>query len=113
MLDYLTGIAKADGRVTPDEILTLRNIARALLVDAREIDSLLNLGTDTLEAAYKVLEVSPDVSNDELKRAYKRLVLKHHPDRVATLGDDIRQRAEEKLKQINNAYEKVSKSRGL
>lgn len=113
LLDYLTGIAKADGRVTPDEVLTLRNIARALLVDAREIDSLLNLGTDTLEAAYKVLEVAPDVSNDELKRAYKRLVLKHHPDRVATLGDDIRQRAEEKLKQINDAYEKVSKSRGL
>lgn len=113
LLDFLVGIAKADGRVTSDEVDMLRRIAGAMLLDQNEVDALLNLGKDDLEAAYKVLEVSPDISDSELKRAYKKLVLKHHPDRVATLGEDIRLKAEEKLKQVNNAYEKVCKARGL
>ncbi len=113
LLHYLVGIAKADGHIDPTETATLRLIARAMLMDANEVDSLLGLGRNDLESAYKVLEISPDVSDEELKRAYKKLVLKHHPDRVATLGEDIRQNAEEKLKQINEAYERVCKARAM
>ena len=82
-------------------------------LSASEVDSMLNLGTDTLEAAYKVLEISPSATDDEVKAAYRKLAMKHHPDRVASLGEDVRKAAEEKFRQLNEAKEKIYKARGL
>ena len=48
-----------------------------------------------------------------LRTAYRRLALKHHPDRVATLGEDVKKAAEEKFQQINNAKERIYKARGI
>ena len=78
-----------------------------------EVDSLLNLGGQTLDEAYKVLEIDPSASDDEVKAAYRKMALKHHPDRVASLGEDIRKAAEEKFKQINEARDLIYKSRGI
>jgi DnaJ like chaperone protein len=78
-----------------------------------EVNSLLSLGGDSIDEAYKVLEVSPDATDQEVRAAYRKLALKHHPDRVATLGEDVRKAAEEKFQQINNAKEKVYKARGM
>jgi DnaJ like chaperone protein len=78
-----------------------------------EVNSLLNLGGDSLEEAYKVLEVSPNATDQEVRAAYRQLALKHHPDRVATLGEDVKKAAEEKFQQINNAKEKIYKARGM
>jgi DnaJ like chaperone protein len=78
-----------------------------------EVNSLLNLGGDSLDEAYKVLEVTPDATDQEVRAAYRKLALKHHPDRVATLGEDVRKAAEEKFQQINNAKEIVYKARGM
>ena len=65
------------------------------------------------EDAYKVLEITPDVTDAEVRAAYRRLALKHHPDKVATLGEDIRRAAEEKLQEINDAKERIYKARGM
>jgi len=113
LLDYLVGIARADGRVDSTEEQMLRRIATALQMQAQEVDSLLGLGGKSAEDAYKVLEVAPSATDAEVRRAYKQLVLKHHPDRVATLGDDVKRAAEEKLKRINEAYERIRQERGL
>lgn len=74
---------------------------------------MLNLGGDSLADAYKVLEIDPSVTDEEVRAAYRRLALKHHPDRVATLGEDIRKAAEEKFQNINNAKERIYKARGM
>jgi len=113
ILDYLVGIAKADGKLPTEEITMLRQIAAALGLSTSEVDSMLNLGGQTKTSAYKVLEIEPSATDDEVRKAYKQLVLKHHPDRVANLGEDIRKKAEEKLKQINEAYEIIKKERGM
>ena len=78
-----------------------------------DVDSMLNLGRDTLDAAYKVLEIAPTATDDEVKAAYRKMALKHHPDRVASLGEDIHKAAEEKFRQINESKDKIYKARGI
>lgn len=113
LMAFLCGIAKADGTVTTDEVEALREVAQYMMLQQSEVDSLLNLGGSSLEDAYKVLEVSPDATDQEVRAAYRRLALKHHPDKVAMLGDDVKRAAEEKFQQINNAKERIYKARGM
>lgn len=113
LLAFLAEIAKADGSVCQAEIDALKEVAVAMRLSEQEILSMLNLGGNTLEEAYKVLEVPPTATDDEVKASYRRLALKHHPDRVATLGEDVKRAAEEKFQQINNAKEMIYKARGM
>ena len=113
LLSFLAKIAQSDGNVCKEEIEALKEVATAMGMSAQEVESMLNLGGKTLEEAYKVLEIEPTATDDEVKAAYRKLALKHHPDRVATLGEDVKKAAEEKFQQINNAKEMIFKARGL
>ena len=113
LLSFLAQIAKSDGNVCKEEIDALKEVAMAMGMSYQEVDSMLNLRGTSLDEAYKVLEVSPNATDEEVRAAYKRLALKHHPDRVATLGEDIRRAAEEKFQDINNAKERIYKARGM
>ena len=113
LLRFLTQIAQSDGNVCKEEIEALKEVALAMGLSYKEVESMLNMRGKSLDEAYKVLEVSPNASDDEIRTAYKKMVLKHHPDRVATLGEDIRKAAEEKLQDINNAKERIYKARGM
>ena len=68
---------------------------------------------NNLVAAYKVLGILPSATDDEVKAAYRKMALKHHPDRVASLGEDIRKAAEEKFQEINAAKEAIYKARKM
>lgn len=115
LLNFLVMIAQADGRVVAEEVQALKEVARYMGLSEQDVDSMLNLrdGATNLDAAYAVLGISPDASDDEVKKAYRAMALKHHPDRVATLGDDVRKAAEKKFQEINNAKEAIYKARGL
>ena len=118
LLNYLVIIAKVDGYVSPEEIKALKEVARHLGLTAKDVDSMLNMGNGArtnrnIEDAYKVLGLSSTATDDEVKVAYRKMALKHHPDRVATLGEDIRKAAEKKFQDINDAKERIFKARGL
>lgn len=113
LLAFLCDLAKADGSVHPEEVAAVRRVASAMGVSESEIHSLLNLGENNLDAAYAVLGISPSASDEEVRRAYKRLALQHHPDKVASLGEDIRRAAEKKFQEIGAAKELIYKSRGM
>lgn len=113
LLNLLVGIAGSDGRVAPEEIVALRELSAAMGISNRELDSMLNLGGNTLEEAYKVLEIDATASDAEVKAAYRKLALKHHPDRVQTLGEDVRKAAELKFQKINEAKDCIYAERGL
>ena len=93
----------------------MRNVAANLGIAADDLESMLNMsaGSNNLEAAYKVLGITSAASNDEVKAAYRKMALKHHPDRVATLGEDVRKAAEKKFQEINEAKETIFKARGM
>lgn len=113
LLNFLVMISQADGRVDATEVTAMKECAQWLQMSADEVDSMLGLGKDDLESAYRVLGVSPSATDDEVKRAYRRLALEHHPDKVAALGEDIRKAAEKKFQEINAAKERIWKARGL
>ena len=113
LLNFLVLISQADGKVDPTEVTAMKECAQWMRVNTDEVDSMLGMGKDDLESAYQVLGVSPDASDAEVKKAYRRQALNHHPDKVAALGDDVRKAAEKKFQKINEAKERIWKARGL
>lgn len=61
---------------------------------------------------FQVLNVSSQASVDEIRRAYKVLLSQYHPDKVATLGDELKALAEKKSKEITAAYRAAIHMRG-
>lgn len=113
LIAFLCEISKADGKIDATEIDELKKIAAKLGIEEQNVNQMLNLGGTTLEEAYKVLGVSPEATDDEIKKAYRKMALQYHPDKVATLGDDVKAAAEKKFKEIGAAKDLIYKSRGL
>ena len=115
LLNFLVVIAQADGSIAPEEMTALREVTTYLGLQMDELDSMLNMrnGSTSLDAAYKVLGIAPTATDAEVKAAYRQMALKHHPDRVATLGDDVKKAAQRKFQDINNAKEAIFKARGI
>lgn len=114
VMHFLVGIARADGRIDAGEQAVLQRIATHLGISGKDLDSLGAMFKRPAPAsAYTILEVAPGASDDEVKQAYRRAVKKHHPDKVAHLGEEFQRSAAEKFKKVQDAYERVRKERGL
>ena len=113
LLHFLFGIAKADGLVGDQEMETIQRIAGYLYISDRDFVSIKAMFYNEVNGAYKILEVDKNASNDEIKKAYRKMVKKHHPDKVRHLGEEHVQGAEEKFRKIQKAYEQIQKERGL
>ncbi len=143
ILQFLFGLAKADGNVDNSEVQTIQMIASWMGIPSATFESLkamfLGYGyysgyqqqgfgygggyssegssysstSYNFDEDYKILEISPDASDEEVKKAFRKAAMKHHPDRVSHLGEEARKAAEEKFAKVNEAYNRIKKSRGI
>lgn len=110
VIDALFHIAKADGHVHPAELEFLRTVADIFGFSEIEFARIKasHLGRDRADP-YLVLGITPDISDDDLKIAYRRLLRENHPDMLIARGvpEEMVTIATEKVSAINVAYEKI------
>ncbi len=116
VIDALFHIAKADKYVHPAELEYLRTVADIFGFSEVEFARIRasHLGSDKADP-YLILGITPDISSDDLRKAYHRLVRENHPDTLIARGvpKELVSIANEKLATINVAYEKIMTHRGL
>jgi len=113
LLHYLFGIAKADGHVAEGEINLLRRIASLLEIPAADFESIKSMFYRDANADYHVLGVEPSASDEEIKKAYRQMAIRYHPDKVIHMGEEYQKGAKEKFQKVQEAYEHIKKQRGM
>ena len=113
LFQYLVSIATSDGDFSASEKSVLEAIASAIRLTSTDAASIIAMYFKETDSAYTVLEISPSATDDEVRSAYRRMAMKYHPDRVATLGPEVQKAAEEKFKKIQEAYATIKKQRGI
>ncbi|MFQ6605532.1 MAG: TerB family tellurite resistance protein [Fidelibacterota bacterium] len=113
LIHVLFGLAQADGHIHPREIEIIQTIANYLNINANDFTSIKAMFIKDSTAAYNILEISPDATDQEIKKAYRKMATKYHPDKVTHLGEDLRRLAEEKFKAVNDAYQTIKQERGM
>ncbi len=112
LFHYLLGIAQIDGRVAPEESALLFQIGGYLGLDQKDVRSIMGM-FEADKDPYKILEIDKTATDEQVRKAYRRLAAKYHPDKVENLGADVRKSAEEKFKAMQSAYEQIKKERGM
>ena len=113
LLHYLFGIASADGSTHNNEIDVISIIAKYMGIASSDFQSIKAMFVQEVDSAYKILGIDPNATDEDVKKAYREMAKKYHPDKVAYLGEDVRKSAEQKLQEVNEAYEKIKKQRGF
>ena len=113
LMHYLFGLAMADNQVHQTEEALLNRISVLLGLPMQEFESIKAMFVKDTDAAYHILEISREATDDEVKKAFREMAKKHHPDKVAHLGEEVQHAAKEKFQMINQAYNDIKKTRGF
>ena len=115
LINMLISVAAGDGHVNANEVEVIRNIARYMRVSDADLASISAMFSQQINPnwAYDVLELPPSCSDDEIKKAYRRMAMKYHPDKVNSLGEEVKQNATEKFRKVKDAYDYLKKERGF
>lgn len=115
LLNMLFSVASGDGSVVDAEVAVIKTIARYMRVTDADLASIsaMFIKQSNPDWAYQVLELSPNCSDEDIKKAYRRMAMKYHPDKVNSLGEEVRQSATEKFRKVKEAYDYLKQQRGI
>ena len=113
LVHVLFGLSQSDGEVHANEIKVINKISTLLGISTVEYQSIESMFKEDLDSAYKVLGVNSNSTDLEIKKAYRRMANKFHPDKIAHLGEEYKNIAQEKFKSVSDAYHRIKKDRNL
>lgn len=113
LLHYLFGIAQSDKAVSSQEIQVIGQVSTYLGIEPNDFESIKAMFYKSSESHYKILEIEKNAGQEEVKKAYRKMAVKYHPDKVTHLGDEFQKAAKEKFQKVQEAYEKIKKERGI
>ena len=113
MLHLLFGIAQSDGSVDVSEINMISRIANLLGISTSDYSSIKSMFYKDTNSAYKVLEIEKSATDNEIKKAYRSMAVKYHPDKVSYLGEEFQEQAKKKFQSLIEAYEIIKKERNI
>ena len=113
LIHFLFGVSMADGQVHDSEVKAIEQIASFLNINMADFNSLKAMFYADTDSDYKILETHNSATDEEVKKAYKKMAVKFHPDKVNHLGEEYQQDAKEKFQKVQQAYENIKKQRGI
>ncbi len=113
VIHFLFGIAKADGNISELEIKKLLEFSNLFKLSYADFLSIKAMFIQETDNAYKILELNKTATNDQIKKSYRELAKKHHPDKVQHLGDAYVKAAQDKFQQIQKAYQNIKNERAF
>lgn len=113
IIHFLFGIAKADGMVSQAELNQLYEISGFLNLMKRDFESIKAMFFKSADNAYKILEIEKSATDAEVKKAFRTMAKKYHPDKLQHMDEAYRKGAEEKFRKVQEAYEHIQKERGI
>lgn len=113
ILYFLFGIADSNYEVSEAELKVLQAISIYLDIDRKDFLAIQSMYRKELNSFYKILEINPSSSDEELRQSYRHMAQKFHPDKLAHLGRGVESMAKDKFQRIRKAYEEICKVRGI
>ncbi|MFN8165617.1 MAG: molecular chaperone DjiA [Bacteroidia bacterium] len=113
LIHLLFGLAASDGELGQEETTVISQISHLIGVSTADFESIRAMFSNDTNAAYTILEIEKTATDEEVKKAYRKMAVKYHPDKVHHLGPEYQKDAQEKFKKINDAYSRIKKERGM
>ena len=113
LLHFLFGIANADGIIEENERRLIERISNEMGISENDFISIQAMFIRVADADYKILEISSDATDEEVKKAYRRMAMKYHPDKVSHLGEEFQEVAKDKFQKVHSAFNNIKKSRNM
>jgi DnaJ like chaperone protein len=111
IIHFLFSVAKADGQISDPEVREINNITGFLGINHHDFESIKAMFFNNPDSAYKILEIEKTANPDQIKKAYRTMVKKYHPDKLQHMDEVYRNGAEEKFRKVQEAYEQIQKER--
>ena len=113
ILHFLFGVANADGSISQPELSKVEQIAAALGIRPHDLESIKAMFIKATDSAYKILDIPQTATNEEVKKAYRAMAKKYHPDKLQSKDPALVKGAQEKFQKVQEAYEAIQKERGI
>jgi len=113
LLHFLMGVSNADGQIAKSELIAIESISNYMGISAKDFESIKSMFIQETDSSYKILEIEKTATDEEVKKAFRKMAVKYHPDKVGHLGEDFQKAANEKFQNVNLAYEKIKKERNM
>ncbi len=113
LVHFMFGIAQADGHIDITEKKLIAHICGQMGITDSDFESIQAMFVPNTDSDYRILEIEVTATDIELKKAYRRMAMKYHPDKVSNLGEDFQNAAKEKFQKVNQAYENIKKERKM